>query len=232
MGSLVEASGLMKEYDGEVILSDCNVVVNPGDAIALIGASGEGKSTLLSLLGLLLTPSAGRLTVQGQDIATMSDSDMSQLRAASFGFMFQHTQLVGSLRARENVLVPACFSDIDKDTVASRADELMTRFGLDRRLHHFPHQLSVGQKRRVALARALVLSPTVLVADEPTNDLDDASARTVVDALLRYPDGMHAVIFATHDGELARAATRVLRIERGRVEEISSDEVKGVRQAC
>lgn len=229
---LLEARGIMKEYGGETILAGCDLAVNPGDVVAVVGASGEGKSTLLSILGLLLTPSAGQVLVEGQETGAWRDRELSALRARSFGFVFQHTQLIGSLRAIDNVLVPACFGGADMAAAARRAEDLTTRFGLLNRVSHYPHQLSVGQKRRVALARALVLSPRLVIADEPTNDLDEVTAGTVVDSLLDFADGSHAVLCATHDLQLARRAGRVLRLADGRLTEIAPEDVKEVRRAC
>lgn len=229
---VLEARGIMKEYDGETILAGCDLALRPGEVVAVVGASGEGKSTLLSILGLLLTPSAGQVLVDGRDATGLDDAELSALRARTFGFVFQHTHLIGSLRAIDNVLVPACFGRADMAGAAMRAAELVERFGLLTRANHFPHQLSVGQKRRVALARALVLAPRLVVADEPTNDLDDATADTVADALLRFADEGHAVLCATHDAALARRATRVLRLEGGLTSEIAPDEVREARRAC
>lgn len=219
---LLEARALMKEYAGETILARCDVQVRPGEVVALVGASGEGKSTLLSIMGLLLSPSAGQVLVEGRDASGLRDAELSALRARMFGFVFQHTQLIGSLRAVDNILVPACFGSARMDEAIARAETLVDAFGLGRRMHHFPHQLSVGQKRRVALARAMVCAPKVIVADEPTNDLDEETAQAVAQALVDYADEGHAVLMATHDKALAGRATRVLRLRNGRIEEEAS----------
>lgn len=216
---LLEARSIMKEYDGETVLARCDLTVYPGQVVALIGASGEGKSTLLSILGLLLAPSAGTVLVEGSDVLGLPDAQLSALRARMFGFVFQHTQLIGSLRAVDNILVPACFGGASMDDAIGRAEGLIDRFGIQNRMNHYPHQLSVGQKRRVALARAMVLSPKLLMADEPTNDLDEVTAGAVADALLGFADKDHAVLMATHDLDLARQASRVVRLRNGRLEE-------------
>lgn len=229
---LLEACSIMKEYGGETVLAGCDLSVFPGDAVAVIGASGEGKSTLLSILGLLLTPSAGRVLAGGIDTAGMEDRALSALRSRSFGFVFQHTQLIGSLRAVENVLVPASFGGADREPAAARAETLIERLGIANRSDHYPHQLSVGQKRRVALARAFLLEPEVVIADEPTNDLDEATAAVVEKTLLEYADDAHGVVYATHDLGLARRASRVLVLADGRLREIAPDEVKEARRAC
>jgi ABC-type lipoprotein export system ATPase subunit len=209
---LLGCRGICKAYEGETVLSGIDLALAPGESVALVGASGAGKSTLLSILGLLLAPSAGSLSVGGVAVAD-DDRARSTLRAEHFGFVFQHNQLIGSLRAIDNVLVPSCFAY--QGDCGERAHELMTRFGLADRLYHYPHQLSVGQKRRVALARALLLHPSIVLADEPTNDLDRATGQTVLEALLEYPDEQHAVVFATHDEALAARADRVVCLNDG-----------------
>lgn len=214
---VVEVRGVMKEYDGETVLAGCDLALEPGEFTAIVGASGCGKSTLMSIMGLLLTPSAGTVIVEGRSTAGMGDVELSALRADAFGFVFQHTQLIGSLRAIDNVLVPACFGGADMAAAAKRAAVLVNRFGLAKRVNHFPHQLSVGQKRRVALARALVLEPRAVLADEPTNDLDERTADEVARTLEEFADEGHAVLCVTHDRALAERAHRVLRLENGRL---------------
>lgn len=216
---VLELSGVMKEYDGETILAGCDLRLRPGDFVAVVGESGCGKSTLLSVAGLLLSPSAGSVLVEGVNMAGAPDAEASAERARAFGFVFQHTQLIGSLRAIDNVLVPACFGAADMGAAAARAAELVERLGIAHQANHFPHQLSVGQKRRVALARALVLDPLAIIADEPTNDLDEPNADAVAAILREYAESGHAVLVATHDVRLAAAAGRVLRLEDGRLTE-------------
>ncbi len=219
---ILELSGVMKEYDGETILAGCDLSLSPGDFVAVVGESGCGKSTLLSVAGLLLTPSAGSVRVEGVDMTGANDAEASAERARAFGFVFQHTQLIGSLRAIDNVLVPACFGGADMGAAADRAAKLVERLGIAHRANHFPHQLSVGQKRRVALARALVLDPLAIIADEPTNDLDEPNADAVASILREFAAEGHAVLVATHDERLAAAADRVLRLENGRLSEEGS----------
>ena len=215
MSEFVQLKRVMKEYDGETVLAGCSLALGPGDFVAITGPSGAGKSTLLSILGLLLAPDGGAVVVDGRNALDLRDGDLSLLRQRTFGFVFQHTQLVGSLRTIDNVLVPACFGGADIRVAAERAADLMTRLGLVERAQHFPHQLSVGQKRRVALARAMVMQPAVIVADEPTNDLDVATADAVMRVLAEYAEQGNAVVCATHDMNLAARAGRVLHLEDG-----------------
>lgn len=215
----IEARRVMKEYGGETVLAGCSLALAPGDFTCVTGPSGAGKSTMLSIMGLLMEPDGGTVVASGRDCLDMGDSELSELRSRLFGFVFQHNQLVGSLRAFDNVVVPACFAGNDREQAEARARELVERFGLGSRANHFPHQLSVGQKRRVALVRALVLQPSVIVADEPTNDLDAESAEIVMEALTHHAESGGAVICATHDGKLAARAKTVLRLHDGLLEE-------------
>lgn len=209
----LEARGLSKSYGDAVILEDVGFRVEGGESIAFVSPSGSGKSTLLSMLGLLLSPTAGEVLVDGEVASSLDDKAKSALRLQRMGFIFQHTQLVGSLRAMENVLVPADFSDEGASSARERAKGLLEKLGLGERIHHFPYQLSIGQKRRVAAARAFLMAPPIVIADEPTNDLDAESTRSVTDLLFDHVDRGGILLFATHDQTLADRASRVMRLE-------------------
>ncbi len=213
---LLQVKEVFKAFGDNQIINSTSFDVNAGDAIAFVSPSGSGKSTMLSMVGLLLTPDSGQIiTASGMDALTLGDKDASRLRRQLFGFVFQSTQLVGSLRAIENVTAPAGFAgklDFNPD---ERAKELLERFGLGSRMYHYPHQLSVGQKRRVALARAMILQPQIIIADEPTNDLDAESAATVADALFSYAAEGNALLYATHVSALAQRAQTVMTLEEG-----------------
>ena len=208
----IEAIDLGKSYGDAVVIEHTSFRVEDGESIAFVSPSGSGKSTLLSMIGLLLDPTTGSVVVDGQDTGKLSDDARSELRLRSFGFVFQHTQLIGSLRAWENVATPARFAGKTDFDPKQRAIQLLEQFGLSDRLYHYPHQLSVGQKRRVAVARALMLSPKGVIADEPTNDLDLESATSVADTLLDYADQGNILLYATHDLELAKRADTVMRL--------------------
>lgn len=207
------AENLGKSYGDAVILKGISFEAKPGDSIAFMSPSGSGKSTLLSMLGMLLTPTEGKLIIDGVDTSALNDKELSRLRLEKVGFVFQHTQLIGSLRAVENVTVPANFAKGGAKQKAAEAEEMLTRLGLGHRLNHFPFQLSIGQKRRVALARALVMDPPIVIADEPTNDLDAESRSSVADALFERCENGGILLFATHDEELAARASRIMRLE-------------------
>lgn len=209
----LELKGVRKSYGEGVVLKDVNLGLDKGESLAVVAPSGAGKSTLLSVAGLLLSPEAGSVLVAGQDVTALDDDARSLVRGCKVGFLFQHTQLVGTLRAWENVAVAADFargggaSSADAEAVKRRSIELLESLGLADRVHHFPHQLSVGQKRRIATARALINEPELIIADEPTNDLDRANAERVVDALFaRVEAGKSALLFATHDMDVAARA--------------------------
>lgn len=214
---LLSLESVGKDFGAGAILDGVSVAVDRGESLAIVAPSGAGKSTLLSIAGLLLEPSAGSVSIDGETVTGASDDVRSVARAEKIGFLFQHTQLVGSLRAWENAAIPADFvttpslkmSDAD---VRARAEELLGSFGLAERIEYFPHQLSIGQKRRIACARALFLGPPLIIADEPTNDLDAENAAAVVDALFAPVErGEAGLLIATHDMELADRADRVFR---------------------
>ena len=190
--SKLKVEDLGKSYDGNVILENISFAAEPGDSIAFVSPSGSGKSTLLSMLG---------------------DKELSRLRRETFGFVFQHTQLVGSLRAVENVMAPANFAGKLPFDARERAEQLLGGLGLADRLMHYPYQLSIGQKRRVSVARALLLDPPIVIADEPTNDLDADSSSSVADTLFERAANGGILLFATHDRELASRASRVMHLE-------------------
>ena len=212
--TLLEVKGISKAFDGAEIIRPTSFSVGEGDTIAFTSPSGSGKSTMLSMAGLLLTPDAGLIaTGDGTDALSLDDAALSGLRRRLFGFVFQSTQLVGSLRAIENVIAPTGFAGKLDFDAQERAKELLERFGLAERMYHYPHQLSVGQKRRVAVARAMILQPSIIIADEPTNDLDAESAATVTGALFDYAKEGNALLYATHDEALAARAATVMTMQ-------------------
>lgn len=219
---LVEAVKVTKSYEKETILKDVSLGISPGDCIAITGPSGSGKSTLMSMLGLLLQPTEGEVRFAGRSTSELSDDDRSRLRNLSFGFVFQNPQLIGSLSVLDNVLVPARLAR--RRGLEAAAGQMLAVLGLKDRRRHLPHQLSIGQKRRVALARALILSPSVVFADEPTNDLDRESAEQVSEHLLDLPRKGRALVLVTHDAGLARRADRVVGIVEGHVRDLHTVE--------
>lgn len=213
--ALLKLENISKAFGGNPIIESTSFEVNPGDTIALTSPSGSGKSTMLAMTGLLMTPDSGSIIVEGgADALAFSDKQLSELRQKLLGFVFQSTQLIGSLRAIENVIAPSNFA-VGKLSFnpEKRAAELLERFGLADRMYHYPHQLSVGQKRRVAVARAMLLKPRIVIADEPTNDLDEESAKEVANALFEYAEQGNALLYATHVPALAKRAKTVMTLQ-------------------
>lgn len=220
-GPPLEARGLHRTYRGVAgpelhILRGVDFTLNWGEAVAIVGASGSGKSTLLHLLGALDLPSAGTVRVGGTDIATLTDEAAAKLRNNRIGFVFQFHHLLRDFTALENVMVPALIRGDSPGNARSRAAALLEQVGLGARLGHKPRQLSGGEQQRVAVARALVNEPYILLADEPTGDLDTATSRDVQNILFEMKE-RHGVALAvvTHNRELASKAERVLRLREG-----------------
>ena len=199
------------------ILQQVSFTIPAGQFVAIMGASGSGKSTLLGLLAGLDTVTSGRVVLDGTDITRMKEDDLARLRGRKIGFVFQSYQLVPTLTAEENVLLPAEFSGLDRDA-RERAHELLARVGLDKRGHHYPVQLSGGEQQRVALARAFITRPPLLMADEPTGNLDSANGQHVLELLLdlNREEGT-TLVLVTHDRKLADYADRVITLRDGRI---------------
>lgn len=216
----IEATGLSKHVtssEGELaILSDFSCTVRAGETVAILGASGSGKSTLLGLLAGLDVPSAGKVVFRQEDLAALDEDARASLRGRHMGFVFQSFQLLPSLTALENVLLPLELSGAaDAD---ERARQALERVGLSHRLRHYPRQLSGGEQQRVAIARAFAPRPSILFADEPTGNLDAATGQRIIELLF----GLNAeagttLILVTHDASLAERCDRRLQLEGGRL---------------
>ena len=208
------------------VLEDLDLTIHAGEFVAVLGPSGSGKSTLLGLLAGLDRPTSGSVRVDGQPLEQLNEDGLALLRRARMGFVFQAFHLLGNLTARENVLVPLELAGV-RDA-AARTDALLERVGLAERGHHFPSELSGGEQQRVALARAFAPRPPILLADEPTGNLDAETGARVLDLLeeLRTDAGA-TLVLVTHDPALAERATRRIRLEAGR---IVSDSAAGAEQ--
>ena len=225
---LVQATGLHKRYvDGpsvvEVLLG-LDLEVHTGDRVAVVGASGVGKSTLLHILGCLDRPSAGHVLFDGRDILGGSERDVAAFRSREIGFVFQFHQLLGDFTALENVELAGRIGREPRAAVRARAIDLLERVGLGARLGHRPGELSGGEQQRVAVARAVMRRPRLVLADEPTGNLDPATGKRVQDLLidLNRETGA-ALVVATHNERFAQALGRCLRLEHGRLIPIRSD---------
>ena len=199
------------------ILKGISLDVPAGQFVAIMGASGSGKSTLLGLLAGLDAPTTGRIILDGEDITDLAEDDLARVRGRKIGFVFQSYQLIPTLTAEENVLLPAELSGIDNGGIG-RARELLKRVGLSDRLDHYPVQLSGGEQQRVALARAFMAQPPILMADEPTGNLDSANGQQILDLLVGLnKQEKTTLVLVTHDRELAAHADRVVMLKDGRV---------------
>jgi putative ABC transport system ATP-binding protein len=218
--SVVTARGIGKTVkSGEadlVILREIDLAVTRGEAVAVVGASGSGKSTLLAILAGLDTPTSGTVSLDGEDIFAMDEDTRAELRGRSVGFVFQSFQLLPSLTALENVMLPL---ELGNDAAAeSKAKDMLARVGLGERLHHYPKHLSGGEQQRVALARAFVVQPKLLLADEPTGSLDADSGAEVIELLFEMNrEYGTTLVMVTHDETLAARCSRVVRLAGGKI---------------
>jgi ABC-type lipoprotein export system ATPase subunit len=216
---MIDLEGVSKVYRtarGEVrALDNVTLKVAPGDYLCVQGHSGSGKSTLLALIGGLAVPTAGRITVADHEVSSLSSSKRASFRASTTGFVFQLFHLLPYLNIRDNVLVAATPGKADE--ARSYADELLDRFGLGPRRDHRPAQLSAGERQRVAMARALLNRPRLLLADEPTGNLDSKNADAVLDLLSDFHGGGGTVLLVTHDDRAAACAQRTIALESGRI---------------
>jgi putative ABC transport system ATP-binding protein len=224
--AIVQAVGLTKEYwsggRSLPILSELDLAVREGEIVAIVGPSGSGKSTLLSLLGGLDVPTTGRIVLDGQDITDLPESRLAHIRNEKVGFVFQFFYLVPTLTALENVLLPMqlCRGRTRQRHPSARARELMALVGLEERQHHRPSQLSGGEQQRVALARALANSPRLILADEPTGNLDAKTRTKILELMWTIHHEMQMTfVIATHDPTIASRASRVLRLDGGTLAE-------------
>jgi putative ABC transport system ATP-binding protein len=212
-------------------LRGITVGIEAGSMTAIVGPSGSGKSTLLNLLGALDQPSRGQVLVAGHDLGKLDDDARTRLRRDKIGFVFQFFNLLPTLTAKENVLLPAKLAGKSGRELVGRAEELLSRVGLKERMNHRPDQLSGGEMQRVAISRALIMDPPVLLADEPTGNLDSKTGREVMTLLRGAVDSKRTVILVTHDPRMALIADRILTIRDGqlagneRVQPRSADEV-------
>jgi putative ABC transport system ATP-binding protein len=200
------------------VLKGIDLKINKGEYVALMGPSGSGKSTLMNLLGCLDTPTSGSYILNGKDVSQMHDDDLAEIRNKEIGFVFQTFNLLPRTTALDNVALPMIYAGYSKSDRNKRATEVLTQVGLDDRMDHQPNQLSGGQRQRVAVARALVNHPSIILADEPTGNLD---SKTSVEIMKLFGD-IHAagntVILVTHEEDIAKYAHRIIRLRDGLIE--------------
>jgi putative ABC transport system ATP-binding protein len=218
---MLKMENVSKNYlhRGQVVtaLNGANAEIRDGDFVSIVGPSGSGKSTLLLMLGGMLSPSEGRVFLDEQSIYDLDCNARAQLRKQKIGFVFQTFNLVPYLSALENVQVPLFLSRTNEEEQKNRATTLLERVGLGDRLHHKPCELSVGQQQRVALARMLSNDPSVILADEPTGNLDPDTSQQVIEFLEKVNTEGRTVVMVTHDPRAAERAKRILRLDRGAI---------------
>ncbi len=221
--TVIETRDLIKTYgSGEAqvfALRGVSIQIDSGDFVAIMGPSGSGKSTLLTLLGGVETPSSGQVLVEGVDIASLSDDDRTKLRRRRLGFIFQSFNLLPNLSALENVTLPMELDGMSHREAAGRARQVLEQVELDHRRNHRPAQLSGGEQQRVAIARALAIRPALLLADEPTGNLDTRQARRIIELLENLVTSHgQTIVMVTHDRAVAEIAKRLITIRDGKVE--------------
>ena len=218
MGVLVELDKVAKQYGGVRALDHVSFTVDAGEWIAIMGPSGSGKTTLINILGGLDSPSSGRVLVDGRDIGPLSEKDLTRYRAEKIGFVFQQFHLIPYLTAVENVMLAQYFHSM---TDEKEARESLARVGLADRAEHLPSQLSGGEQQRVAVARALINHPALILADEPTGNLDEANEELVVNLFRELHAEGHTILLVTHDSGIARLADRRIELAHGRLSQVT-----------
>lgn len=222
MGTLVKIENLKKIYnpgENEVrALDGVSLEIDEGELVAIVGHSGSGKSTLMNMLGCLDTPTSGTYYLNGKDVSRMTDNELSSIRNEEIGFIFQGFNLIANLNALENVELPLIYRGVDRRTRREASKHALKLVGLQGRMHHKPAEMSGGQQQRVAVARAIAARPPIILADEPTGNLDSASTGEIMNILKELNRQGRTVIIITHDAEIAAEAKRVIRIKDGKIE--------------
>lgn len=219
---IIDIKGITRDFPlgSEIVkvLKGIDLVIEKGEYVALMGPSGSGKSTLMNLLGCLDTPTAGRYVLNGKDVSQMSDDELAEIRNKEIGFVFQTFNLLPRTTALDNVALPMVYAGHKKPERNSRATEVLTQVGLSDRMDHKPNQLSGGQRQRVAVARALVNHPSIILADEPTGNLDSKTSIEIMKLFNEIHANGNTVILVTHEEDIAAYAHRVIRLRDGIIE--------------
>lgn len=222
MSILIQIEDLCKVYnpgENEVrALDHVSLTVNTGEYVAIIGQSGSGKSTLMNMIGCLDVPTSGEYILNGQSVSHLTDDELSDIRNQEIGFIFQGFNLIPSFTAVENVELPLLYRGIGKRERHELAVKALEKVGLSQRMSHRPSEMSGGQQQRVAIARAIAQAPPVILADEPTGNLDSGSSKEIIQILKELHKEGRTVILITHDNEIAAQAKRVIRIKDGKIE--------------
>ena len=222
METLIQVQNLCKIYnpgENEVrALDGISLTIDSGEFVAIIGQSGSGKSTLMNMLGCLDVPTSGQYFLNGRDVSNLTDDELSDIRNLEIGFIFQGFNLIPNLTAEENVELPLIYRGVGKKERMALAEQSLAMVGLGHRMHHKPGEMSGGQQQRVAIARAIAAKPPVILADEPTGNLDSRSTQEIMNILKELHESGRTVILITHDDEIAAQVKRVIRIRDGKIE--------------
>lgn len=222
MSTLVEIRDMCKIYnpgENEVrALNQVSVSIDEGEFVAIIGQSGSGKSTLMNMLGCLDVPTSGTYMLHGKNVSRLTDNELSDIRNKEIGFVFQGFNLIQNLTALENVELPLIYRGVSKGQRQRLAREALIKVGLEKRMDHKPAEMSGGQQQRVAIARAIAQAPPIILADEPTGNLDSGSTKEIMQIMKDLHEEGRTIILITHDNEIAAQAKRVIKIIDGRIE--------------
>jgi putative ABC transport system ATP-binding protein len=222
MENVITISNIVKNYMiGEIVvkaLRSVSININKNEYVAIMGPSGSGKSTLMNIIGCLDTPTAGDYVLNGTDVSKLQDNDLAEIRNKEIGFVFQTFNLLPRYSALENVMLPLVYAGQTKAERQEKALAVMESVGLTDRMHHKPNELSGGQRQRVAVARALVNKPSIILADEPTGNLDSKTSIDIMNLFADIHDNGNTIILVTHEEDIARHALRIIRLRDGEVE--------------
>lgn len=218
---MIELYDIYKIYkmgDNEVYaLNGINLKINPHEFVAIVGPSGSGKSTLMNIIGCLDTPTSGTYILDGHEVSRLNDNQLAEIRNSKIGFVFQNFNLIPQLTALENVELPLIYKGTPASTRHKLAKEALARVGLEHRMHHRPRELSGGQQQRVAIARALVTNPAIILADEPTGNLDSKSGAEIMQIFKELHAQGSTIVLITHDNNIAMQTRRIVRIQDGQI---------------
>ncbi len=219
--TIIELKNVHKDYKiGDTIISAVeavDLIINKGDFIAIVGPSGSGKSTMMNLIGALDLATKGDIFLDNVNIEHLHESELAQLRGKKIGFVFQNFNLVSTLTALENVMLPMIFQNVELEERKERATKLLSDLGLGERLKHLPNELSGGERQRVALARALANDPEVILADEPTGNLDSKRSEEIAKMFVKLSKQGKTIILVTHDLDIAKYANKIYKLKDGRI---------------